>query len=227
MTYEKKLPPIDFNLNKAVVSSSPIDFNLGNDSGNAVGSFDFKIDDVSADFRGLSIQNLGKFSAALDDCVGAFNGKYDSNVRRSLYSGIKSIVEPTIPLQSKIAFLQSNAVKNSVLAISNQDITLTESLVVSMRQENGISLENQKTSQQESTINIGNKTAFDFQQAVPMFSDLRSKQDVAIPLLTKTAADLQQLISLDNTYRFVVDDVENVTHIFNVQFNANLPPEFQ
>ncbi len=227
MTYTSKLSPVEFNLNATKSGASPLDFNLGNDAGDAAGLFAFALDNVTGHFQALSIDILGKFAFTLDDCVGDFSGDYNSHVRRSLYSRVNSVVQPTISLQSKVAFLQSDAIKNVVSAVSNQDVTVAKSTTVALRQENGLVIETQSTSQQETTTALNATTAFAFQQATPMFAELKSQQDVAIALRVKTVADLQQLIPLGAAYRFVVDDVENATHIFKVAFNQVLPPEFE
>ncbi len=227
MTYTSKLSPVEFNLNATKSGASPLDFNLGNDARDAAGLFAFALDNVTGHFQALSIDILGKFAFTLDDCVGDFSGDYDSHVRRSLYSRVDSVVENTVSLQSEVTFLQNNAIKNVVSAVSNQNVTVAKSTNVALRQENGFVIEAQSISQQETTTALNATTAFDFQQATLTFANLSSKQDVAIELLTKTAADLQQLIPLDAAYRFVVDDVENATHVFKVAFNTVLPPKFE
>jgi hypothetical protein len=227
MSYTFKLSPVEFNLNATKSGASPLDFNLGNDAGDATGEFDFKLDEVTGSFQALSLDVFGGFDFKLDDCVGAFEGEYDSNVRRSLYNGANAIVEQTVLLQSKVAFLQANAVKNSVYALSMQGVTIAESSSIAMCQDNGQVIETQKNSQQNTAINIGANTDFRFQQAVPTFFELSAKQDVAIALLIKTTADLQQLIPISQCYSFIVDDVNDATHVFKVHFNKTLLPEFQ
>jgi hypothetical protein len=227
MSYTFKLSPLEFNLNATKSGTSPLDFNLGNDAGDATGEFDFKLDEVTGSFEALSLDVFGAFAFQLDDCVGVFEGEYDSNVRRSLYNGANIVVEQTVLLQSKVAFLQANAVKNSISALSMQGVTIAESSMVAMRQGNGLVIETQKTSQQNIAINIGANTDFRFQQAVPTFFELNAKQNVAIALLVKTAADLQQLIPIGQRYSFVVDDMNDATHVFKVHFNKTLLPEFQ
>lgn len=227
MSYTFKLSPVEFNLNATKSGASPLDFNLGNDAGDATGEFDFKLDEVTGSFEALSLDVFGAFAFQLDDCVGVFEGEYDSNVKRSLYSGANSVIETAVLLQSKVAFLQANAVKNSVSALSMQGVTIAESSSITMCQDNGQVIETQKTSQQNTAINIGANTDFRFQQAVPTFFELNAKQNVAIALLVKTAADLQQLIPIGQRYNFVVDDVNDATHVFKVHFNKTLQPEFQ
>jgi hypothetical protein len=226
MSYSVKTSPLEFDLN-ATTGALPLDFNLGIDIGNATGSFDFSLDDVAGNFRGLSVDVLGSFACRLDDCTGTFEGKYDSNVKRSFYNGVRSVVEQAASLQLKTEFLQQNALKNVISALSTQDVTFAKSITVSMRQENGLSLFNQTTSQQESTTIFSIKTAFNFGQATPMFAGLHSKQDVAISLWIKTSVDLQQMIPLCGCYQFVCGDVENATHIFKVAFHNAIPFEFQ
>jgi hypothetical protein len=227
MSYTFKLSPVEFNLNATKSGASPLDFNLGNDAGDATGEFDFKLDEVTGSFEALSLDVFGAFAFQLNDCVGAFEGEYDSNVKSSLYNGANAIVEQTVLLQSKVTFLQANAVKNSVSALSMQGVTIAESSSIAMCQDNGLVIETQKTSQQNTAINIGANTDFRFQQAVPTFFELSAKQDVAIALLIKTATDLQQLIPIGQRYSFVVDDVNDATHVFKVHFNKTLQPEFQ
>jgi hypothetical protein len=226
MSYNAKTSPLEFDLN-ATTGALPLDFNLGIDIGDATGSVDFLLDDVAGNFRGLSVDILGSFACRLDDCAGAFEGKYDSNVRRSFYNSVHSTVEQAASLQSKTEFLQQDALKNVISAVSTQDVTFAKSTTVSMRQENGLLLSNQATLQQESTTIFSIKTEFDFEQATPMFAGLHSKQDVAISLWVKTSADLQQMIPLCGRYQFVSDDVENATHIFKVTFHNAIPFEFQ
>jgi hypothetical protein len=228
MSYIPKPQPVEFNLYAKKRGEQPLDFNLGVAAeGESIGSFDFKLDEATGYFQALSITNFGSIDFKMDDCVGMLEGKYDSNVRRSLYSRVVSPVKQTKSLQSDTAFLQANATKNIVSALSVQGTTISESSIVAAPQESCLVLKTRWVSLQDSTISDRIQIESASQTATRTFFRLTAEQEVATPMLAETIANYQQLIPIGLPCCAVTSDVNDATHIFNVHFDKIQPPEFQ
>ena len=192
----------------------------------AIGSFNVQLDDVTGTFSGKTVPIFGKFNTVLDGCVGFFDGKYDSNVKRSLICGVNSKLETTKSERLNTAFLQSNAVKSVVSVMVQQDTTNQISETTASIEQNTLKISTEKVSLQDSTLQISAKTSFKHEQAISKKMVLSSVVETASPLNSKTNADLQQLIPIGSRFEFVVEDVNDALHVFNVSLNKQMPPEY-
>ncbi len=192
----------------------------------AIGSFNVQLDDVTGTFSGKTVPIFGKFNTVLDGCVGFFDGKYDSNVKRSLIRGVNSKLETMKSARLNAAFLQLNAVKNVVSVKAQQESTNQISAATVSVEQNTLKISTEKVSLQDSTLQISAKTSFKHEQAIPKKMVLSSVVETATPLNSKTNADLQQLIPIGSRFEFVVEDVNDATHVFNVSLNKQMPSEY-
>jgi hypothetical protein len=192
----------------------------------AIAVFNVQLDDVVGAFSGKVTANFGVFNVALDDCVGYLHGNYDSNVNRSLFSGVNSKQESTNSARLNTSFLQSNAVKNVISVTAQQESTTQLSAKTASIEQNTLKVSTEKLSWQDSTLQISAKTSFKHEQAIPKKMVLSSVVETALPLNSNTNADLHQLIPIGSRFEFVVEDVNDATHVFNFTLNKQMPSQY-
>lgn len=224
-------PPvkIEFDLHDGIQSPTlPVSFNFGADLPPipVVGKFNVQLDDVAGEFHCKVITNFGAFNVTLDDCVGFFQGNYDSNVKRSLFNDVNSKQESTKSARFSTEFLQSNATKNVISATSCQDSTNPINETTASVEQNTLKISTDKLSAQDSTFQIDTQVDFKQDQAISKNVVLSSIVETALSLGAKTNADLQQLIPIDSRFKFVVEDVNDTMHVFNVSLNKQMPSSY-